>query len=71
MTFDKKVSEADVYLQLLIEQSKKVENNISKIADPDEKSKCFEIQDQANAMLENIKHSIVLLQIAKVLITFL
>lgn len=66
MTFDKKVSEADVYLQLLIEQASKIENRISNITDPDEKSKVFEIHDQSNAMLENIKHSIVLLQIAKV-----
>lgn len=65
ITFDKKVSEADVYLQLLIEQASKIEHRISDIPEPDTKSKSFEIQCQANAMLENIKHSIVLLQIAK------
>lgn len=31
----------------------------------EDKEKCEEIKTQANAMLENVKHAIVLLQIAK------
>ncbi|XP_045477883.1 oxysterol-binding protein-related protein 9 isoform X2 [Harmonia axyridis] len=42
-----------------------LEENISKMNDPEEKSKCQTILEQANVMLDNVKHSIVLLQIAK------
>lgn len=63
--FDNKVSEADAYLQLMIEQTKKLEERITTMADPDEKAKCQLILEHANVMLDNIKHSIVLLQIAK------
>lgn len=62
---DRRVSEADAYLQLMIEQTNKIESKISDIQDPDERAKCKVIQDNANAMLDHIKHSIVLLQIAK------
>ncbi|KAJ8925522.1 hypothetical protein NQ315_009361 [Exocentrus adspersus] len=63
--FDNKVSEADAYLQLMIEQSKNLEERITTMTDPDEKAKCQLILEHANVMLDNIKHSIVLLQIAK------
>ncbi|XP_072378379.1 oxysterol-binding protein-related protein 9 isoform X1 [Diabrotica undecimpunctata] len=63
--FDNKVSEADAYLQLMIDQTRKLEERISTITDSDEKVKCQVILDHANIMLDNIKHSIVLLQIAK------
>ncbi|KAF2893863.1 hypothetical protein ILUMI_12304 [Ignelater luminosus] len=63
--FDNKVSEADAYLQLMIEQTKNLEDRIGSIADVEEKAKCQVILEHANAMLHNIKHSIVLLQIAK------
>jgi len=63
--FDNKVSEADAYLQLMIEQTKKFEDRVLNINDDEEKIKCQLILDHANAMLDNIKHSIVLLQIAK------
>ncbi|XP_022921236.1 oxysterol-binding protein-related protein 9 isoform X2 [Onthophagus taurus] len=63
--FDYKVSEADAYLQLMIEQTKNLEEKIDHIEDPQEKTKCQLILDHANAMLNDIKHSIVLLQIAK------
>ncbi|CAD7077365.1 unnamed protein product [Hermetia illucens] len=62
---DRRVSEADAYLQLMIEQTSKVENKILEMEDPDERAKCKPIQDNANSMLDHIKHSIVLLQIAK------
>ncbi|KAJ8942655.1 hypothetical protein NQ318_013368 [Aromia moschata] len=63
--FDNKVSEADAYLQLMIDQTKKLEEGITTMTNPDEKAKCQLILDHANVMLDNIKHSIVLLQIAK------
>ncbi|CAH1114531.1 unnamed protein product [Psylliodes chrysocephalus] len=63
--FDNRVSEADAYLQLMIDQTRKLEDRIITITDPDEAVKCQLILDHANIMLDNIKHSIVLLQIAK------
>ncbi|BES91352.1 Oxysterol-Hypothetical protein protein [Nesidiocoris tenuis] len=63
--FDKKLSEADAYLQLLIDQSKVVENKMELLTDPDDKNRCNIISTHANNMLEQMKHTIVLLQIAK------
>uniref|UniRef100_A0A336LKT5 Oxysterol-binding protein n=1 Tax=Culicoides sonorensis TaxID=179676 RepID=A0A336LKT5_CULSO len=63
--FDKKVSEADAYLQLMIEQVSKVETKIEAIEDESKKEAVKNISTLGNQMLENIKHSIVLLQIAK------
>uniref|UniRef100_A0A7N8XUW5 Oxysterol-binding protein n=1 Tax=Mastacembelus armatus TaxID=205130 RepID=A0A7N8XUW5_9TELE len=48
--FDKKLAEADAYLQILIDQLKKIEN----------------LKETTCSMVESIKHCIVLLQIAKV-----
>ncbi|XP_073449646.1 oxysterol-binding protein-related protein 9 isoform X4 [Aquarana catesbeiana] len=47
--FDKKLAESDAYLQILIDQIKKIEN----------------LKDTTCSMVESIKHCIVLLQIAK------
>ncbi|KAF4797183.1 oxysterol binding protein like 9 [Turdus rufiventris] len=47
--FDKKLTEADAYLQILIDQLKKIEG----------------LKETTNSMVESIKHCIVLLQIAK------
>ncbi|XP_025832138.1 oxysterol-binding protein-related protein 9 [Agrilus planipennis] len=69
--FDNKVSEADAYLQLMIDQTKKLEEKINSMNDPEEKTKCEVILTHANSMLHNIKHSIVLLQIAKVSIIYI
>ncbi|XP_073844204.1 oxysterol-binding protein-related protein 9 isoform X1 [Musca autumnalis] len=63
--FGRRVSEADAYLQLMIEQTNTIERRINEISDPDEKAKCKVLQDNASAMLDHIKHSIVSLQIAK------
>lgn len=65
--FDRKVMEADTYLQMIIDQATKIEQQIETMEDAEEKEKYEELKDQTNAMLDNIKHSIVLLQIAKVL----
>lgn len=63
--FDKKLIEADAYLQILINQVEALEERIDKMQDPSDKSHGLHIRDHANALLENVKHSIVLLQIAK------
>lgn len=62
---ERRISEADAYLQIMIELVSKLTTRVSELADPVEKSKGQLIVDHANAMLDNIKHSIVLLQIAK------
>ncbi|KAH8305167.1 hypothetical protein KR018_003014, partial [Drosophila ironensis] len=61
----RRVSEADAYLQLMIEQTNLLDKRIAELSDPEEQAKCKALQDNANAMLDHIKHSIVSLQIAK------
>ncbi|XP_022119578.2 oxysterol-binding protein-related protein 9 [Pieris rapae] len=62
---ERRISEADAYLQIMIELVNKLNLKVSEITDPHEKSRGQVILDHSNAMLDNIKHSIVLLQIAK------
>lgn len=64
--FDKKVMEADTYLQMIIDQTSKIEQRIDALENADEKAMYDGVKLQANEMLDHIKHSIVLLQIAKV-----
>lgn len=59
------MTEADAYLQLLIDQVHVIDDKMELLEKTEDKEKCDEIRTQANAMLENVKHSIVLLQIAK------
>ncbi|XP_050695688.1 oxysterol-binding protein-related protein 9-like [Eriocheir sinensis] len=63
--FDKKLTESDAYLQLLIEQSGVLERHMGSTEDPDDRRRCQEVLNGVNSVLESIKHSIVLLQIAK------
>nr|CAG4640791.1 EOG090X04KD [Eulimnadia texana] len=63
--FDQKLAESDAYLQILIDQIKNLELRIENTSDETSKAKLCNIKDHANATLECIKHSIVLLQIAK------
>ncbi|XP_033192639.1 oxysterol-binding protein-related protein 9 isoform X1 [Bombus vancouverensis nearcticus] len=65
--FDRKVAEADAYLQLLIDQIKLIETKQRSVATEDEEKqqKYTAILTQANAMLNSVKHTIVQLQIAK------
>ncbi|XP_066586974.1 oxysterol-binding protein-related protein 9 isoform X2 [Prorops nasuta] len=65
--FDRKVAEADAYLQLLIDQIKLLEGKQKDVANVDEeKHQVYStILAQANAMLNSVKHTIVQLQIAK------
>ncbi|KAJ8717458.1 hypothetical protein PYW08_005857 [Mythimna loreyi] len=62
---ERRISEADAYLQIMIELVSKMSIRVSELADPLEKSKGQVILDHSNVMLDHIKHSIVLLQIAK------
>ncbi|XP_032454635.1 oxysterol-binding protein-related protein 9 isoform X1 [Nasonia vitripennis] len=65
--FDRKVAEADAYLQLLIDQIKLIEQKQKDLGDDNEekKQRYTEILRQANSMLNSVKHAIVQLQIAK------
>ncbi|XP_058833217.1 oxysterol-binding protein-related protein 9 isoform X2 [Topomyia yanbarensis] len=63
--FDAKVSEADAYLQLMIEQTLKISSRIQSLGESKEAEKLKTIFEHANEMLDHIKHSIVLLQITK------
>ncbi|XP_063366968.1 oxysterol-binding protein-related protein 9 [Cydia amplana] len=62
---ERRIAEADAYLQIMIELVEKMTLRVSELGDPHEKAKGQVILDHSNAMLDNIKHSIVLLQIAK------
>ncbi|XP_054706374.1 oxysterol-binding protein-related protein 9-like [Uloborus diversus] len=65
LDFDKKLTEADAYLQLLIDQIKDLDNVISQCSSDADKTQLTAVRDSANNVLEAVKHSIVLLQIAK------
>ena len=51
---------------MVIDQAAKIEQRINEIEDEEERTKYEGLKEQINNMLDNIKHSIVLLQIAKV-----
>ncbi|XP_071035479.1 oxysterol-binding protein-related protein 9 [Parasteatoda tepidariorum] len=63
--FDKKLTEADAYLQMLIDQVTDLDNTINTCASDEDRNQLVSVRDNANAVLEAVKHSIVLLQIAK------
>ncbi|CAH1398097.1 unnamed protein product [Nezara viridula] len=63
--FDKKLAESDGYLQILINQIKTIELKMESDLDAEEKAKCENIISHTNNLLEQVKHTIVLLQIAK------
>lgn len=46
--FDKKVSEADIYLQLIIDQTTKLEEKISSLEDTEEREKYKALQEHTN-----------------------
>lgn len=46
--FDRKVCEADSYLQLVIEQTSKIDSKIAELEDQEDKDKYKALQDQAN-----------------------
>ncbi|XP_038650189.1 oxysterol-binding protein-related protein 9 isoform X3 [Scyliorhinus canicula] len=63
--FDKKLAEADAYLQILIEQLKLFDEKVKTCNDDEQRRKVESLKEVTNSMVESIKHCIVLLQIAK------
>ncbi|WAR24424.1 OSBL9-like protein, partial [Mya arenaria] len=63
--FDRKLAETDAYLQLLISQNDSLTKRIEACEDTAQKEKYNVIKVTADAMIEAIKHSIVMLQISK------
>ena len=63
--FDKKLTEADAYLQILIEQLKHFDDKLQNCKDDEQRKKTATLKETTNSMVESIKHCIVLLQIAK------
>ncbi|XP_015267461.1 PREDICTED: oxysterol-binding protein-related protein 9 isoform X1 [Gekko japonicus] len=63
--FDKKLTEADAYLQILIDQLKLFDEKLQHCKDDEQRKKIENLKETTNSMVESIKHCIVLLQIAK------
>ncbi|GAB1607369.1 oxysterol-binding protein-related protein 9-like isoform X1 [Argonauta hians] len=63
--FERKLSESDVYLQILIEQLESLEDRIDLCEDLTVKEKYNVITVTVKAMIESIKHTIMMLQITK------
>ncbi|KAF6734852.1 Oxysterol-binding protein-related protein 9 [Oryzias melastigma] len=63
--FDKKLAEADAYLQILIDQLKLFDEKIKDCKDDESLAKIETLKETTCSMVESIKHCIVLLQIAK------
>ncbi|XP_069794749.1 oxysterol-binding protein-related protein 9 isoform X13 [Narcine bancroftii] len=63
--FDKKLAEADAYLQILIDQLKLFDEKVKTSIDDEQRKKVESLKEVTNSMVESIKHCIVLLQIAK------
>ncbi|XP_062411273.1 oxysterol-binding protein-related protein 9 isoform X2 [Sardina pilchardus] len=63
--FDKKLAEADAYLQILIDQLKLFDEKIKDCKEDESRRKIENLKDTTCSMVESIKHCIVLLQIAK------
>ncbi|XP_030427780.1 oxysterol-binding protein-related protein 9 isoform X1 [Gopherus evgoodei] len=63
--FDKKLTEADAYLQILIDQLKLFDEKLQHCIDDEQRKKIDNLKETTNSMVESIKHCIVLLQIAK------
>ncbi|XP_068563423.1 oxysterol-binding protein-related protein 9 isoform X3 [Cebidichthys violaceus] len=63
--FDKKLAEADAYLQILIDQLKLFDDKIKDCKEDESRRKIDILKETTCSMVESIKHCIVLLQIAK------
>jgi len=63
--FDRKLSETDAYLQLLIDQNSTLQNKAEQCVEEESKAKYNVLTERVNDMVETVKHAIVLLQIAK------
>uniref|UniRef100_A0A2I3G1Z6 Oxysterol-binding protein n=1 Tax=Nomascus leucogenys TaxID=61853 RepID=A0A2I3G1Z6_NOMLE len=58
-------TEADAYLQILIEQLKLFDDKLQNCKEDEQRKKIETLKETTNSMVESIKHCIVLLQIAK------
>ncbi|XP_077463278.1 oxysterol-binding protein-related protein 9 isoform X2 [Stigmatopora argus] len=63
--FDRKLAEADAYLQILIDQLKLFDEKIKDCKEDESRRKIEHLKETTCSMVESIKHCIVLLQIAK------
>ncbi|XP_054162593.1 oxysterol-binding protein-related protein 9-like isoform X2 [Oppia nitens] len=63
--FERKLTETDSYLQLVINQCKQLDQKIDNTTNESEKEKLLVIKAKTLTLLDGIKHTIVLLQIAK------
>ncbi|XP_061540801.1 oxysterol-binding protein-related protein 9 isoform X2 [Phycodurus eques] len=63
--FDRKLAEADAYLQILIDQLKLFDEKVKDCKEDESRRKIENLKDTTCSMVESIKHCIVLLQIAK------
>ncbi|XP_058887821.1 oxysterol-binding protein-related protein 9-like isoform X2 [Acipenser ruthenus] len=63
--FDKKLAEADAYLQILIDQLKLFDEKIRNCKEDEQRRKIENLKETTCGMVESVKHCIVLLQIAK------
>lgn len=64
--FERKLTETDAYLQVIIKQVKDIDDEIDAATSNDERQKLVDIKAKTLTLLDGIKHTIVLLQIAKV-----
>ncbi len=64
--FERKLTETDSYLQLLIGQVDSLDKRIENCNDEHEKEELSAIKAKTVHLLDGVKHTIVLLQIAKV-----
>lgn len=64
--FNRKLTETDSYLQILISQFAKLDERIANSTSETEKEALSSLKEQSVYLLDSIKHTIVLLQIAKV-----
>ncbi|XP_072173364.1 oxysterol-binding protein-related protein 9-like [Diadema setosum] len=63
--FERKLHEADAYLQILIEQVDDLGERIGKLESPEEQARHEALRENSKAMIESVKQAIVLLQVAK------
>lgn len=63
--FDKKLSEADAYMKILIRKAKAFERKLNMTENPEERQKYEGMQITAMELVESVKQSIVMLQLAK------
>lgn len=66
ISFEKRLAELDAYLQMLIEESEALDIKVDTASGESEKESLLTVKKNLESLISSIKHSIVLLQIAKV-----